>query len=91
MEKEEKYGKEYLEAIDKILKIRADRKKVYGDSFLNDSIESLLNVIDGKRNRYNVIEKSKTNFHKLEDQIIDIINYYLFILCLLKNEKNINP
>ena len=90
MEKEEKYGKKYLEAINKVLKIRAERKEVYGDSFLDDSIESLLYIIDGKRNRYDVIKKSKENFNKLEDQIVDIINYYVFILCLLENEKNIN-
>jgi len=90
MEKEEKYGKKYLKAINKVLKIRAERKKVYGNSFLDDSIESLLYIIDGKRNRYDVIKKSKENFHKLEDQIVDIINYYIFILCLLENEKNIN-
>jgi len=89
MEKEEKYGKKYLEAINKVLKIRAERKEVYGDSFLDDSIESLLYIIDGKRNRYDVIKKSKENFNKLEDQIVDIINYYVFILCLLENENSV--
>ena len=84
---EQKFGKEYLKALDKVLNIRAERRLDYGDSFLNDTIESLLTIIDGKRNRFNVLMKSETkNVPRIEDQIIDMINYYLFILCII--DKN---
>jgi len=77
---EEKYGKEYFEALQKVLDIRQSRKKTYDNSFLDDSVDFLLTIIDGKRRRFDFIRKAKKDYDKTEDEIIDIVNYYIFVL-----------
>ena len=84
---ENELGIEYIEAITKVIAIREDRRKIYGDSFLQESMNNILAIIDGKRNRFNVLRNTNPSHPKTEDEIIDIINYYLFLLCLI-NKRN---
>ena len=88
---EDEVGKEYLQELIEIIKIRIDRKKIYGDSFLSEKPEALLSIINGKQRRfttlYNITNKNNIQCDKMLDEIYDIINYYLFIACTLKNVK----
>lgn len=79
--KAEQVGKEYLEALEAVLKIREERRKMYGDSFLTDEYSLLFNIIDGKRKRFSILPADQVE--KKKDEIIDIINYYVFILAKL--------
>jgi len=86
--REEDVGKEYLKALESVLNIRKERRLMYGDSFLSDDYSLLFNIIDGKRNRFECLIKQENKgipiYHKKCDEIIDIINYYLFILTKLQ-------
>lgn len=89
---EDELGAEYIKALKDVIDIRADRRKIYGDIFLDETILSLSHTIDGKRKRFDYIYAkneilNEMDSMKTQDDIIDIINYYLFILCLLKNRK----
>jgi len=84
---EKSIGKEYLTQLVNIALIRADRKKIYGNSFLNESIKSLLSIIDGKRARFNFLLQNNPTHSKAVDDILDVCNYYLFIACLLEKNK----
>jgi len=89
--KESEVGVDYMNAIEEVLKIRKERFKVYGDSFLEDGIEDLLVYVKGKINRYKYQKKLGTennSYEKSKDCLIDLVNYALFILAKeLKNEK----
>ena len=82
-------GAEYLEALKKVLEVRKQRFKIYGNSFLDDSIGDLIVYMRGKLHRFDVMEKLGTQNNKYEqhvDQILDSINYGLFILAKLEAE-----
>lgn len=88
---EEKVGREYSEELDKIIQIRAERRIIYGDSFLNESVDNILAVINGKMSRFNFLLKNRGPIteNKLIDEGRDIVNYYIFLLCILqKGDKN---
>jgi hypothetical protein len=76
-------GEEFITQLDEVLKIRKERKLIYGDSFLNEDVASLLNIIDGKRHRLDMLLKMESRHPKVLDEIRDIVNYYLFVLCVL--------
>ncbi len=83
--KEEDLGAEYVAALKDVVDIRVDRRKIYGDSFLTETVVSLLHTIDGKRKRFDYIyakDKALNDIEitKTKDEIVDIINYYLFVL-----------
>jgi len=82
-------GKEYLEELKKIIEIRKDRRLIYGDSFLQERIDNLLAIIDGKEKRFAVLRGKELKHEKVLDEARDICNYWIFILCLL-NKKNQN-
>lgn len=84
-------GTAYYNALIKVVNIRKERRLIYKDSFLDESIAALLSIIDGKRKRFNVlrsrpIDKYNTLKKQIE-QLSDIINYTIFILCILEKEK----
>lgn len=85
---ESEIGKEYLKELREVLAIRINRRPIYGDSFLIESTDSLLNIIDGKRRRFENIflkqSKSKADKDKIIDELRDVVNYYIFAICVLK-------
>ncbi len=80
---EKNLGKEYTEELEEVLKIRANRKKIYGDSFLEETPEALLVMIEGKIKRY----KASNDLENKKDSLRDLINYVLFLLCVLNREN----
>lgn len=84
--KEKELGKEYVEELKEVLKIRKNRRAIYGDSFLKDKAENLLVLIEGKINRYKVTDDFETKLDSLRDSV----NYLIFLLCVIKNDKNLN-
>lgn len=84
-------GEEYLKALSKVIEIRKERFKIYGNSFLEDSLDDLIVYTKGKIHRFEVMNKKKTqnnSYEKFEDQILDAINYALFSLAkIIKKNK----
>lgn len=71
----------YEEALKKVIDIRINRKKFYGDSWKSDSFEMIRNSIENKAGRLKVLEPKNKEFKdKIEDTLIDLINYSLFYL-----------
>lgn len=86
--KDEDYGKEYLIELLKILDTRKERKLIYGDSFLDEKIENLMVIIDGKWGRAKVVKKINGILHpKYRDELSDVINYLIFILCKISERE----
>jgi len=85
--KEEDYGKEYLAQLKKVLEIRKDRRLIYSDSFKDESFENLQAIIDGKLGRAKkIMDIHGTSHPKYQDEIIDVINYLLFLLHNVSKE-----
>jgi hypothetical protein len=87
--KTEEVGEEYLVELDKVINIRKERRKIYGDSFLLSSESSLRTIVEGKLSRMNYINKD-TFSEKWKDEVRDVINYLLFILALNTKKENNN-
>lgn len=81
-----KVGENYLKIIKEIALYRELGKLRYDDMFLEESIDSLLFIINKKNKSINFLisEKIKDK-EELKDLIIDLINYYIFIL--MKEKK----
>jgi len=81
--------KDFVNALNKVLKIRIDREKKYGDSWKNDFITNYYNV-KNKYERLKMMVEGKKNakqYETIEDTLIDLCNYSLFCLALLKRKK----
>lgn len=91
---EELVGISYLEAIEKVVQIRVDRKKQYGDTYLADEDYFLLAQIENKVKRFKLqfenLEVSNDKDKKITalDSLKDLCNYSLFMIAKLeRNEK----
>jgi len=85
-----KLGKEYVLSVIKAAKIREDKKKIYGDTYLEDSIEFLLSQVKNKIKRIDLHFANKTednDIEKVNDNILDAVNYLLFLNTVLENKK----
>jgi len=80
---ENEVGKEYIEELEEIIKIRKDRKKIYGNSFLTEKPESLLTIIKGKISRF----INSNDLENRKDSLRDCVNYIIFLLCVLNKRK----
>lgn len=88
-------GKEFCEKLEECLKIRENRRKIYKDCFLLESSGQLLAIIEGKLKRFNYLYTTESltdeQKSKIDDEIMDIINYGVFLLCVLdKEQKELN-
>jgi hypothetical protein len=89
------FGKEYAEVLTKVLEIRKKRRSLYGDSY--QEMESLGHYYHAfnkiKRLKVQLMSELKTgninssNYEKIEDNAIDIINYMIFFLIMREKEK----
>ena len=86
-DKIEELGKDFVKELEDVLRIRAERKLIYGDSFQEESILNLLTIIDGKTNRFKAIQKLHNYHPKMLDEARDLVNYWLFVCCMLENKK----
>ena len=75
-------GKEFVKELEKVLEIRAQRNKIYGNLFLKEHRDSLLVMIKGKLFRY----CASKDLENKKDSLKDMINYILFLLVIL-NKK----
>ncbi len=77
----------YLKALEKAIKIRKDKRSIYKDEYLNDSIEFLMLTIENKLKRIKMNISNNTvinDVEKCEDNILDAVNYLLFLNCVIK-------
>ena len=85
--KESEFGKEYLEALEEMLKIRKQKRIVYGDVFLTDDLLFLKYQAENKLKRLTAqmnsgeLKELKENTETAKDSAIDIINYMLFFVA----------
>lgn len=88
----EKCGNEYCSFVDRVMSIRANRRELYGDSFENESIDDLLVTIFGKLNRFKVLLKNDSPMSQIkqDDELLDTINYILFVLINLDKKRRYN-
>lgn len=77
-------GAEYLESLKKIINIRKSRIKSYGYNVYEEPVDFYIWMIHSKYKRmmyiFNNINKNKYIYETLQDTIIDLINYSLFLL-----------
>jgi hypothetical protein len=82
-------GEEFYEVLDKMIKIRKDKRKIYQDTYLGDTSEFLLSQIKNKIKRIELHLQNKTlnnDIEKAEDNALDIGVYSLFLATNLKKE-----
>lgn len=81
-------GNEYLDAIDAVIKVRVDRKKLYESTFLDDSFDFLTMKIEDKLKRAKMNLKNYNNakgsYENSIDSFIDLCNYALFAIAKLQ-------
>ena len=87
-------GKEYVDAINETLKVRASRCEQYGNTYLDDDYLFLKYQVENKMKRLDIQlvrkggKESITNKAVALDSAIDAVNYALFIVAkLLKDEQ----
>lgn len=85
-------GLEYLEAVTKVIEVRVNRRKQYGDSFFEDDDIFLRVQMENKLKRFklqfegddvsNDIDKRRTAL----DSLKDLCNYALFAISKLEKK-----
>ena len=81
-ESEKLLGKEFCNELNKILEIRAERKLIYQDSFLQENSQDLCVMVQGKLKRY----LSSCVFDNKIDSLRDLVNYTIFLTIVLNKE-----
>lgn len=81
----------YDQALDKIISVRIQRGKFYGDDYLQDPLEYDIWMLYGKLRRLMRLFKDGNNsYEKLEDTLIDAANYCIFAISKLDERKKIS-
>ena len=86
-------SEEYKDALEKIIQIRKDRQKQYGDTYLTDDFLFLHYQVLNKMKRFSLQLERKSGDEKLInrevalDSAIDCANYAIFIVAKMLNEK----
>ena len=76
----------YLETLEKAVNVRKEKRKIYKDEYLNDSVQFLILTIENKLKRVKGHIENDTiinDVEKAEDNILDAINYLIFLNCVL--------
>lgn len=86
---EEDLGKDFNESLGRVVEVRINKRKEYGDTFKEDTPEFLMMQIKNKLKRIELRldkkEKVETT-EKVYDNIIDAINYLHFLDIVLRSE-----
>ena len=80
--KEEEVGLDFLLILEKLIKIRKDKRIIYQDTYLEDTHDFLLMQIENKikRTKLQILNKSSdNNIEKLEDNLLDCAVYCIFL------------
>ena len=75
----------YNEALEKVLAVRKDRQKQYGDNWRNMDEIQFLGLMKNKIMRLETMFKNpefSKHYENKQDALIDLINYALFYLQL---------
>lgn len=87
-------GSEFLTELVEVLKVRIDRRKQYGDTYLEDDEIFLRMQIENKLKRLKInFENEKVSIDPdkratAKDSLRDLVNYSIFLLAKIeKNEK----
>lgn len=89
---EELVGKDYLEALEKVIQVRAERRKQYGDTFMEDDEIFLRIQIENKVKRLKIQfedEKVSQDPDKRKtalDSLKDLCNYSMFLIAQLEKK-----
>ena len=80
----------YEEALDRVIKVRLERKKQYGDGWKFTEDWELLGICNQKLSRLkDIILNKRKQFYETEiDTLIDLTNYSLFLLQNKLDKKN---
>jgi len=76
----------YLESLEKAVNIRKQKRSIYKDEYLNDSIQFLILTIENKIKRIKGHIENDTiinDIEKCEDNILDAVNYLIFLNCVI--------
>jgi hypothetical protein len=89
---EDKFGKEYIDALYSVLNIREDRLNQYGNTYLDDDYLFLYYQVLNKMKRFSLQLDRESGVEKIKDlsvaldSAIDCANYAIFIVAkILKN------
>jgi hypothetical protein len=89
---EDKFGKEYIDALYIVLNIREDRLNQYGNTYLDDDYLFLYYQVLNKMKRFSLQLDRESGVEKIKDlsvaldSSIDCVNYAIFIVAkILKN------
>jgi hypothetical protein len=78
-------GKEYMFELNEVMKIRRSRKKIWKDSYTDESVKDLITMAEGKIRRF----KNSSDVNAQIDSLEDSVNYLIFALINFrkKNKK----
>lgn len=78
----------YDKALNKVLQIRKERQKIYGDGWKNMQEYEFVAFIKNKCGRLeHLFLNGNSNYEKIDDTLIDLINYCLFYLEVRGDKK----
>ena len=83
-------GEDFCIKLAKLISIRAEKRAIYGDTYLQDSKDFFLLQIENKLKRVKIHLENKTesnNIEKCEDNLLDLAIYSLFLSSVLEKEK----
>jgi hypothetical protein len=82
-------GEEWLKVLKKVVIMREERAKIYGNDWINEPLDYDMWMLYGKVKRAMPMMKDGGNhYEKLEDTLIDLINYSLFALAKIGKKKH---
>jgi len=72
----------YDKALNAVIKVRKHRQKIYGDTWKDAKEYELVAMLKQKVGRleHQFVTKKLNNYEKAEDNLIDLVNYALFLL-----------
>ena len=85
---DEEVGKEFLNVLQNMIKIRISKRKIYKDTYLSDTKDFLLSQIKNKIKRIEIHLDNNTETNDIEkalDNALDISVYALFLATNLKH------
>jgi len=80
----------YIDALKNAIDIRLNRQKLYGDGFLDAKDRFFMVMLEEKIARATYIfdnpeKRNEDNYEKIEDTLLDLVNYSLMWLQVLHN------
>lgn len=85
----EDVGEDFLFYLNKLVKIRKDKRLIYLDTYLEDEKDFLLSQLENKIKRIKLHLQNNTknnNIEKAEDNCLDAAIYALFLCSVINNE-----